>query len=456
MTGKIIYIFLDMKSNIVYNLENKLQVEGILNMKVVGVITEYNPFHNGHKHHIEEAKKITGADYVIAVMSGDFVQRGGPAVISKHDRCMMALNNGVDLVFELPTCYATGSAQYFALGAISLLSQLNIVDYLCFGSEYGSIAHLEDLANLFNNPTEDFQSLLYSYIKNGITYPAARAMATKHILNESNNIKNSDMLSIISQPNNILGIEYIRALLQEKSSIKPYAIKRQNANYHDKELNTSNNLNNAISSATAIRSILENAKGLFDLSIIQDSVPKNVYDYFTDNHNMTYPVTIENFSSIIKYKLMSESRDELAEYVDLSSDLADRIKNISIENYSIGQLSQMIKTKNITLTRVNRALIHVLLNIKKDDFNKYLDDKIIYYARLLGMNKNASHLIRRIKDQDGLPVITKLSRAKDQLDGLGMQMLNQDIFASHIYNQTIYELYRTKLANEYKRGVCIL
>ena len=189
-----------------------------------------------------------------------------------------------------------------------------------------------------------------------MTYPAARAMATKHILNESNNIKNSDMLSIISQPNNILGIEYIRALLQEKSSIKPYAIKRQNANYHDKELNTSNNLNNAISSATAIRSILENAKGLFDLSIIQDSVPKNVYDYFTDNHNMTYPVTIENFSSIIKYKLMSESRDELAQYVDLSSDLADRIKNISIENYSIGQLSQMIKTKNITLTRVNRHL----------------------------------------------------------------------------------------------------
>lgn len=452
-----------MKSNIVYNLENiYCKSKELLNMKVVGVITEYNPFHNGHKYHIEEAKRITGADYVIAVMSGDFVQRGAPAIISKHDRCMMALNNGADLVFELPACYATGSAQYFALGAVSLLNQLQIVDYLCFGSECGDITCLEDIALLYNNPSESFQTLLYSYIRDGMTYPAARAKATEYTLNTDKNIIGRNLLDIISEPNNILGIEYIRALLQLKSSIKPFAVKRQNAHYHDKQLNNSdspsqkNDLFDGISSATAIRGIIENANGPSELSLVNGSVPKNVYDYFTDNHYITYPITIEDFSAIIKYKLMSESSHELAEYMDLSSDLADRIKNINITNYSISELSQMIKTKNITLTRVNRALIHLLLNIKKNFFLKHIDDEIIYYARLLGMKREASHLIRKIKDYSGLPVITKVSRAKDQLDSLGMQMLNQDIFASHLYNQIIFDRYKTKLANEYKHGICII
>lgn len=418
-------------------------------MKVLGIITEYNPFHNGHKHHIDEAKKITGAEYVIAIMSGDFVQRGAPAIISKYDRCLMALNNGVDLVFELPVCYSTGSAQYFALGAVSLLNSLGIVDYICFGSESGKIKNLEEAASLFFNPNENFQSILYSYIREGFSYPAARAKAAEQMLDNNSQSKSSYISKVISEPNNILGIEYIKALKQIDSSITPITIKRNMANYHDQKLGS------LISSATAIRSILENISPV-EISSIISSVPKSVYDYFIDKHYIKYPITIDDFSDIIKYKLLFESSKELTGYLDLSSDIADRIKNIDIQGLSMVELSQSIKTKNITLTRVNRALIHVLLNIKKESFQEYIEKDIVYYLRVLGMKKEASHLIRKIKNHGRLPVITKVSRANKQLDILGMRMLQQDILATHLYNQVIYDKFKTTIPNEYKHGICLL
>ncbi len=430
-------------------------------MKVVGLITEYNPFHNGHKYHIEKAKELTGADYVIAVMSGNYVQRGTPAIINKYARTMMALNNGVDLVFELPVCYSTSSAQYFALGAVALLSRLGVIDYICFGSECGDIEILQETANLFINSPNNFQTLLYSYIKEGFSYPAARAKAAECILTPDENEKNTELLKVISEPNNILGIEYIRALRQINSSIKPLTIKRYKAGYHDKTIYTGSSdvpddNKDCISSATAIRNVLENPRKIEELPVIKISVPEWVYVYLSDNYNVTYPITIEDFSSIIKYKLMSESNDELMTYLDLSSDLADRIKNTDLTECSVSKLSMDIKSKNVTLTRINRALIHVLLNIKTETFKEYINDGIIYYARILGMKKETSHLVRMIKKHGDIPVITKVANSYRQLDSKGMSMLNQDIFASHLYNQAVYAKFYTVIPNEYKYGICIL
>lgn len=419
-------------------------------MKVLGIITEYNPFHSGHKYHIDEAKQITGSDYVIAVMSGDFVQRGAPAIISKYDRCLMALNNGVDIVFELPTCYSTGSAGSFAQGAVSLLHSLGIVDYLCFGSESGEIKSIEEATSLLYNSDESFQSILYSYIKDGFSFPAARAKAAKQMLDNASNTKSNYMSSIISEPNNILGIEYINALKNINSTIAPFTIKRHIADYHDYEPGS------LFSSATAIRRVLENTSTSDNISTIKASVPKSVYNYFIDNHFTTYPITIEDFAPIIKYKLLTENSSELSKYLDLSSDIADRIKNTDMQDKSITELSQSIKTKNITLTRVNRALIHILLNIRKEPFQEYLDDSVVYYLRLLGMKKEASHLIRKIKSQGRLPVITKVGGADKQLDTLGMRMLNQDILATHLYNQVVYDKFKTTIPNEYKHGICMV
>ena len=234
------------------------------------------------------------------------------------------------------------------------------------------------------------------------------------------------------------------------SSIKPITIKRNKAHYHDKELK------NDISSATAIRSILQNSKNPAEFSPVKNSVTNCVYDYFIKNYNRRFPITMEDFSSIIKYKLTYESNRKLTEYLDLSSDLVDRIKNIDIQNYDIESLMQIIKSKNITLTRVSRALIHILLNIKKKDFKEYIDDEIIYYGRILGMKKEASHLIRKIKEYERIPIITKVSKADKQLSSLGMSMLNQDILASHLYNQVVFEKFKISIPNEFKHGICIL
>ena len=183
-------------------------------MKIVGLITEYNPFHNGHKYHIEKAKEITGAEYVIAVMSGDFVQRGAPAVMPKHLRAEMALHGGCDMIIELPVRYATGSAEYFASGAISILDGLGCVDAICFGSECGDYASLEKIAKVLADEPDDYKLLLQNNLKAGYSFPVARQIALENYFHDDK------LNAVIKEPNNILGIEYIKAMLSRNSSMK--------------------------------------------------------------------------------------------------------------------------------------------------------------------------------------------------------------------------------------------
>lgn len=465
-------------------------------MKVVGLITEYNPFHNGHKYHINEAKQVTGADYVIAVMSGNFVQRGTPAIIDKYTRAEMALNNGVDLVLEIPVCYATGSAEYFAYGAVSLLDKLGIVDMLCFGSECGDIGLLNDAANFLLNTPASFDDKLQSYLKDGFTYPAARAKALLQSL-KSNHTDNHQALSkVLTEPNNILGIEYVKAIRRLNSSIEPVTIQRISAHYHDKDLtdNKTAELNNSdlpgsalpsidltdidssrvnvdlfsvnlsdepleksdtkISSATAIRKAIYSKTEISSdyFSDIQNSVPQDVYQKLENSYHITFPITEEEFSQIIKYKLLTQDNRELAEYMDITSDLADRLKKITEYNLSLQELTQAIKTKNMTLTRINRALIHLLLNLRTDHIDEYNKNGYTQYARVLGVKKESTNLLRRIERNERIPVITKVSKAEDQLPPIAYRMLSEDILAAHLYNQAVYEKYKTTIPNEYKHG----
>jgi predicted nucleotidyltransferase len=444
-----------------------------LSLKVVGLITEYNPFHNGHKYHIDEAKRITGADYVIAVMSGDFVQRGAPAIIDKYSRSEMALRNGVDLVFELPVCYATSSAEFFAHGAVSLLDKLGLIDYLCFGSEWGDIRLLQDAATFLLNTPAAFDERLQAFLKDGLTYPAARVKALEATFTSYDNTMDGHALTkVLSEPNNILGIEYIKALKRFSSSIIPVTIKRIAAHYHDTELakvNKSPEQRNeeapgearnhkTISSATAIRRAVQHADNTEhgEFVITKDSVPQDVFQFMQENYRKTYPITEEDFAEILKYKLLMEDNLSLSQYVDISADMADRLKNISDYNKTITELIHMIKTKNMTLTRINRAMIHLLLNIRSDSFLEYNQNGFVPYARVLGIRKEASPLLRKIEQAASIPIIKKVSKAKEQLDVTGMRMLSEDLFAAHIYNQAVYEKYKTSILNEYKHGICII
>ena len=442
--------------------------------KIVGIVTEYNPFHNGHKYHVEEAKKLAGADYCIAVMSGNFVQRGTPAIIDKYSRTKMALQNGVDLVLELPVSYATGSAEYFAFGAISLLDKLGIVDSICFGSECGDITLLKKVAEILTNASETFDRQLKSFLKAGLAFPLARAQALEQYLKSDPSLdtNRSEQLSkILAQPNNILGIEYIKALNRLSSSIEPITIGRKTAAYHDKELSKKTLLSVAsleeystleevksspvISSATAIRNVLQHIEGE-NLVSIKDSVPNNVYEELVANYYKIYPVTEEDFSRQITYKLITEVRDSLVSYMDVSQDFADRIKNLPDYHLSMAELVQTLKSRNLTLTRINRSLIHILLNLRKDTIDLYNKHGYTAYARVLGFRKEASHLLRMITDHGRLTVVTKVSNAKNQLSSLSMQMLSEDILATHIYNQVVYEKFGTSLPNEYRRGLVIM
>lgn len=446
-------------------------------MKTVGLITEYNPFHNGHKYHIKEAKRITGADYVIAVMSGSFVQRGTPAVIDKYSRAKMALQNGVDLVLELPVCYATGSAEYFAHGAVSLLDKLGVVDTICFGSECGDISLLQEAATFLVDTPADFDERLQFLLRDGLTYPAARLKALLDYL-EENHYANFQMLSeALTEPNNILGIEYMKALKSLHSTITAVTIQRKAAHYHDSSLSersfargpqnghtggtttaTASSDDYVISSATAIRNAIDNSELLLtgDLEQIRSYVPDSVYVILTESYRNTFPISEGDFSQVIRYKLMSESAAQLSAYMDISSDLADRLKKYSGDCCTIAELTQKIKTRNVTLTRISRALAHLMLNIRADSIEEYGRNGYAQYARILGIRKESSRLLRSIEKAGRIPIITKVSKASEQLDSLGMRMLSEDIFAAHLYNQAVYEKYGTVLPNEYKHGICII
>lgn len=431
-------------------------------MKVVGLITEYNPFHNGHKYHIEEAKKKTNADYVVVIMSGNFVQRGTPAIMDKYLRTKMALIEGVDLVIELPVCYATASAEYFALGAISILDKLGIVTDLCFGSECGDLSILKDIARLLLQETKEYKKLLTQYLKEGKTYPEARVEAIK-------NSSPIDYSHILSSPNNILGIEYMKALLTLNSNINPVTITRITAHYHSKDLTNIKKMDSpvgktdthigitdtvgAISSATAIRNVLKEST---EIGLLKSHLPPCVYDIMNENHLKTFPVFEDDFSLLLNYKLMTENQSSLTKYTDITSDLSYRIDNLAHSSLSFTKLGQLIKSRQLTLTRVNRVLSHILLNLQEEEFKTYNTTGYGKYARILGFRKTSSHLIRQIVNNETIPVITKVADAKNVLDPISLNMLHEDIFSAHLYNHVVYHKFHTLLKDEYKVGVIMI
>lgn len=416
-------------------------------MKVVGIIAEYNPFHNGHLYHIKEAKKQTGADYVIVIMSGNFVQRGSPAIINKYARTKSALESGADLVIELPVVYSTSSAEFFALGAISILDQLGIVDYVCFGSETNDINALTSVAKyLIMNPDE-YNKDVNKYMKSGITFPVARQKAI---------IKNNPSINtdIISSPNNILGVEYIKALLKFNSPIKPFTIERKHAGYHETDLNITRLApTSSISSATALRKFIKEQSFL---STIETQLPDSMYNIFKQEYKKTFPVYDNDFSLLLKYKLLSEDNKSLVEYIDLSKDLANRINNTSFGEYDLSSYTREIKTKQWTHTRIKRVLIHILLDLKTKNLKQYNDNKYSQYARILGFNKDSSSLINKIKESTKIPILSKLSEADNILPPIGLQMLREDIYAANIYNLIIQEKFGTNVDNEFKQDLIII
>ncbi|PAB58884.1 nucleotidyltransferase [Anaeromicrobium sediminis] len=389
-------------------------------MNVVGIVAEYNPFHNGHKYHLIESLKNTKGTHSIVVMSGNFLQRGEPAILDKWTRAKMAIDEGVDLVIELPFVYACNSAEFFAFGAVSLLNSMNIVDSISFGSELGNVDDLTRISKVLNEEPDEYTHYLKEFLKEGISYPAARERALFKYFNEDS------LSNIIGSPNNILGIEYIKSLLKLGSSITPSTVKRYKAGYHSKELYGN------ICSATAIRKLLlenpcdETLKGVMP-SESYKVLQKSLIEYYK-------PVFYNDFSQMIIQTLRKSSPEYLRNIVDVGEGLENRLKSSATKAIHIDSLLDNVKTKRYALTRIQRILIHSLMGYTKDTLDCFRNTGPLY-ARVLGFSPKGTELLKAMKEKSLVPILTNIN--KQSIDSKALSMLSLDILATDLYTLSI-------------------
>lgn len=412
-------------------------------MKIVGIIAEFNPFHNGHRRIFEKARE-SGADHIVVVMSGDYVQRGLPAITDKFTRCAYALDQGADLVLELPIYYSLGSAEFFASGAISVLNHLGCVDTLLFGSEYEDISTTMKVAKILLDEPVEYTSQLKKASKEGLNYPAARQKALTSVLPSL-----SDKSHLIVSPNNILGIEYTKALLRSGSTIRPMTISRSDNGYSSTVLPSEG----SFASATSIREILFQKNSAESKEILAPFLPESVLEDLVNYNEITgYSYGSSNaFSDLLKYKLMLERYEGYGQYWDINEDLSAKIANHLNDYTGFEEFALSLKSKDITYTRLCRSLMHILFNMTDDKVASYQQDNYTTYLRVLGLKRASSGLLKKINSNSDKPLIQNLRKAGLSLTDLEKQLLNETVAASSIYDFC----HCKKAKNEYSKEIVL-
>lgn len=389
--------------------------------RVIGVIAEYNPFHNGHYYHLQATKEITGADYCVAVISGNFTQRGDTSIVNKWAKTYMAICGGADLVIELPTVYSISSAENFANGAIKILDNLKVVDAVSFGAEANDLATLNNIANVLYEEPKAYTNILAHELKKGISYPSARENALMMYLNDIKRYANT-----LNSPNNILAIEYLKALKVQKSKLEPIMIKRKKVYYND------NKIVDDFASATAIRKLLQDG----EYTNLRKVIPRSSYTIIgQEARKGSIVLSLEKYEKEIIYALRKMKVEEIANLPDVSEGLQFAIKNAANESNTLKDLISNIKSKRYTQTRIQRILLYALLGIDK----KLMDNskKVVPYVRVLGFTQKGKSLLSEIaRTNPKLNIITSLKKYMDQNQNKNKilaEMLEKDIFATDIY-----------------------
>jgi predicted nucleotidyltransferase len=364
-------------------------------MKATGVVVEYNPFHNGHLHHLTETKNASGADLVVACMSGHFLQRGEPALVSKWARTKMALASGVDIVIELPYAFATQHAETFAKGSISLLREIGCESF-CFGSEDGGISAFEETVNLISDNRSSYDASIKTYMMEGLSYPSALSKAFK-------DLKGGGNLIDLSKPNNILGFHYIEARNRTAPDLKAFTITRESAGYHDEHFASP-----SIASATSIR------KTLFDPELKENvinryipSATNDILEHYKKEFGGYH--RWENYWPMLQYKIVSSSLSQLQEIYEIEEGIENRIIECSKAALSFEDFINRVKSKRYTWTRLQRMALHILTNTTKSEMNERQSAPA--YIRLLGMNKTGQEYLNKSKKSLNLPLVSKVSSA---------------------------------------------
>lgn len=382
-------------------------------MKTIAVIAEFNPFHNGHKYFLDTARSLSGADRVMVIMSGDFVQRGEPAVFDKFERTRHALRGGADLVLELPLKYAAGSAEVFARGAVYLLDSLGCVDELWFGSECGDINKLLEVSSLLHDESEQFSECLNDGLCTGLTHPAARSAAVEKCFGR-------EAAKIISEPNNILALEYCAALKYFSSAIVPKTVKREGAGYND------TGADSTYCSAAAVREMMKANVGKtagFVPSYVHDTIASGMY---MENND---------FSLILRSKLVGMTASDLSGYRDINVPLANRLFRFKNDFRLITQYIELVKSRNLTYAHISRAVISILLDLK--DGPLYSDT----FVRMLGHN-GCSDLMSLISEKSRI-IFTARPEDPDSY--------KEDLYASELYDTVRSSKYSIPFTKEFSK-----
>lgn len=413
-------------------------------MKILGIIAEYNPFHNGHAYLLTTARDIICPDYCIAVMSGNFLQRGEAALFDKYKRSQMAIMGGLDAVYELPAYYACSSAEEFAAAAVITMKYLSVT-HLAFGAECENLPLLQKLASVTISENETFSNCLKERVAAGDTYALAYSYAICQCVTEPG------VADILAQPNNMLALCYLRAILKYCPDMEPVLIPRREAMYHDTRVQGS------VASAAAIR------KHLIDQGIsaeIMKTMPastgihlpgKNAKIQYLSNHDLSQPLTY----SLLEHTVQ---QGELSEFYDISPELANRMADLSPAFSDFDTLADALKTKQYTRTRISRSLIHLLLSMKQDIFSEAKEKGYVFYVRLLGFAKACSPLIKYQKLHCPVPYIQKVSQAKNTLacTNVAKQLFLADLYASNMYRLCWYHKYGEILPDDYQTNACIV
>lgn len=453
-------------------------------MNVIGIIAEYNPFHNGHAYQIAHVRKNLHADYIVVAASGDYVQRGEPALLDKYTRARMALSSGADLVLELPVLWSTASAELFADAGISLFEKTGCVNGICFGAESGDLALLRRIADVLADEPADLKASLKHNLKSGNTFPKAREAALLSYFADAADqdgalpVSTETLSSLLASPNNILALEYLKSLRRRASSITPYLLKREGAAYHETSIRSG--ASEVPASASAIRhTLFADAAGACGNSadrasedsadgILRHAMPQEALAILQD-YRADFPLLCaDDFSSILGYLLLSSSASQLARTADSSLEFANRMRNQLPYYTSFSSFASRLKSKEMTLTRINRILLHSILGITSSDYacGNALDK--IPYLRILGFRKSAAPLLAALKASAAVPLITRPSQAPKLLSPDAMRVFEHDVFAGNLYLQMRNQKGGTPLraarmqehdvppASEYQRQIIIL
>ena len=421
-------------------------------MKVAGIIAEYNPFHNGHLHHIEETRRRTGCDAVVVVMSGDFVQRGVPAVMDRYLRAEAALLCGADVVLELPSYGATASAEDFASAGIRALNGLSCIDVVSYGAEDADRGEhtFRSIAQFLLDEPGAFKQTLLAHVRKGNSYAKARSMALAEFFPEA--------AELLAKPNNILAVEYEKAILtlngrviqgradqsgpadnnsSRQTTLTTCAIPRSDEGYHDTTVSS-------VCSATAIRSALSEEGLIPSEAVPREALP--VYEGFTAAN----AVTADDFSDMLFTELSSHTPESLSELYDVPADLANRILEQAQSPFTWTSLAESVKCKAYTRSRIDRALCHCLLRLTAEEAGIFREGDLPY-LRVLGFRKDAEQLISALEQNSRIPLLVRFLRDSAKLNGTASRILAKDLRASALYSQVLYRKTGTVREDTHRR-----